>query len=141
MTYYTKLTKQSEGFYLAEFPELEGCLTEGSSKAKALANAKEALEGWLASHCDRNLLIPEPKARKSSIYYPVTVGVRVSFPIMLRKARKKKKLSQRQMAERLSVSQQAYAKLETPLKSNPALATVQKLSEALSLNFEFKLSA
>lgn len=141
MTYYTKLTRQSDGSYSASFLELEGCLTEGHDKADALKNAKEALDGWLASNCDRDLAVPEPKARKSNGYYPIEVDVKVSFPIMLRRARKKKNLSQKQAAEKLFVSQQAYAKLETPLKSNPALSTVQKLSEALELDFNLVLAA
>ena len=141
MIYYTKLTKQTNSSYLAEFPELEGCLTEGTTKDEALKNAKESLDGWLASNCDRDLIIPESKFRKSGNYYPIEVDVRVSFPIMLRKARKKRKMSQKQVAEKLSISQQAYAKLETPLKSNPALATIQKLSEALDLEFDLILAA
>ena len=140
MIYYTKLTKQSSRSYLAEFPELKGCFTEGVTKSEALKNAKEALNGWLASNCDRDLTIPSPKFRKSNNYYPIEVNVRVSFPIMLRGIRKKRKMSQRQIAEKLSISQQAYAKLETPLKSNPALATIQKLSEALDLEFDLILA-
>lgn len=78
---------------------------------------------------------------KGSHYHPIEVDVKVSFPIMLRRARKKRNLSQKQAAEKLSISQQAYAKLETPLKSNPALSTVQKLSEALDLDFDLVLAA
>lgn len=47
MKYYAKLTPQPEGGYLVEFPELRGCLTDGDSRAKALHNASEALDGWL----------------------------------------------------------------------------------------------
>jgi predicted RNase H-like HicB family nuclease/DNA-binding XRE family transcriptional regulator len=141
MIYYVKLTKQSEESYLASFSDLEGCFTEGCDKSNALKNAKEALDGWLASNCDRDLAIPEPKVRRGSHYHPIEVDVKVSFPIMLRRARKKRNLSQKQAAEKLFISQQAYAKLETPLKSNPALSTVQKLSEALELDFDLILAA
>ncbi len=44
MIYYVKLMKQTDGSYLAEFPELEGCLTEGTTKDEVLKNAKEALK-------------------------------------------------------------------------------------------------
>jgi len=141
MIYYAKLSKQKDGLYLAEFPELEGCITEGKTKKETLINAKEALDGWLASNCDRELSVPKPRVRKSSLYHPVEVDVRVSFPIMLRRARKTRELTQKQVADKLGVSQQAYAKLETPLKSNPALATIQKLSETLDLSFEFRFAA
>lgn len=41
----------------------------------------------------------------------------------------------------LGISQQAYAKLESPLKTNPSLVTIQKLSEALEVDFIFNLAA
>lgn len=141
MIYYAKITKQTDGNFLVEFPELKGCFTEGSSKKEALEYAKEALDGWLAANCDRDLSIPDAKNRRGADYHPIEVDVRVSFPIMLRRARKKRKLSQQKVADRLGITQQAYAKLESPLKSNPALATIQKLSEALDLEFELKLAA
>lgn len=141
MIYYAKITKQTDGNFLVEFPELKGCMTEGASKKNALEHAKEALDGWLAANCDRDLSIPEAKNRKGVNYHPVEVDVRVSFPIMLRRARKKRKLSQQKVADRLGITQQAYAKLETPLKSNPALATIQRLSEELDLDFKFTLAA
>lgn len=141
MIYFARITKPNADSFLVEFPELEGCLTEGANLAEALVHAKEALEGWLASNCDRNLAIPAPKNRKSRNFHPIEVDLRIAFPIMLRKARSKRKLSQQQVAERLGVSQQAYAKLETPMKSNPALSTIQKLSEALDLEFDLVFAA
>ena len=136
MIYYVKLTKQSDG-YLAEFPELSGCFTGGNNRQEALKNSKEALNGWLSSNCDRDLAIPKPKHRRGRSYFPIEVDVRIAFPIILRKVRKERKLSQSQVANKLSISQQAYARLEIPLKSNPSLLTIQKLSKALNTDFHF----
>ena len=44
MIYFAKITKQKTGEMLVEFPELDGCFTEGSDINEALENAKEALE-------------------------------------------------------------------------------------------------
>ena len=141
MIYYAKITKQKSGEYLVEFPELEGCFSEASSIKSALNNAKEALDGWLAANCDHDLKIPAPKIRRGKNYHAISVDISVAFPILLRKARKKKRLSQTQVAEKLGISQQAYARLETPLKANPALKTIQNLSETLNLDFSLKLVA
>ena len=141
MIYYAKIQKQSDKSYLVEFPELEGCFTEGKNLADAKNQAKEALDAWIASNCDRNLNIPDPKERRSKTYYPIEVDIRITFPVMLRKARKKRRLSQTQVAKKLEISQQAYAKLETPQKANPSLLTIQKISEALELGFELRLGA
>jgi antitoxin HicB len=140
MIYFAKITKESAKSYLVEFPELEGCFTEGRNIKEALSNAKEALEGWLTSNCDRNLNIPKPKQRRSKNYYSIEVDVRVSFAIMLRKIRVGKGLSQTDVAKQLGISQQAYAKLEAPLKANPSLLTIQKISEALDVEFILDLA-
>jgi predicted RNase H-like HicB family nuclease len=45
--YYARITSQAEGGFLVQFPDLPGCLTEGDTIDEALANAAEALSGWL----------------------------------------------------------------------------------------------
>lgn len=137
MIYFAKITKQADQCFLVEFPELLGCITEGDDLERAKTQAKEALDGWLASYCDRKLNIPEPNIRRGKAYYPIEVDLSLSFAIMLRKIRKKKEMTQAQMARRVGISQQAYAKLETPSKSNPSLKTVEKITKALSIQLTF----
>lgn len=141
MKYLAKISKQSTGGFLVEFQDLPGCLTEGNQLKDALKNAKEALDGWLAASCDRNLNIPPAKHRKGRNYHPITVSLHVEFSIRLRQLRKKRGLTQQQVADRLEISQQAYAKLETPEKSNPSLTTLQKLSDALDAEIDIHLAA
>ena len=136
--YFAKITKQSDRNFLVEFPELEGCFTEGHSLAEALENAKEALDGYLASHCDRNLNIAAAKIYKGKNYYLISVDIKVGFAIHLRELRMKKGLTQSEVAQRLQISQQAYAKLESP-KGNPSLDTLKRLSEALEVEVDLKL--
>jgi predicted RNase H-like HicB family nuclease len=38
-----------EGGYVVEFPQLPGCVSEGDTFEEAMANAREALAGWLAA--------------------------------------------------------------------------------------------
>jgi predicted RNase H-like HicB family nuclease len=45
--YYAIFKKTSEAIEV-EFPDLEGCVTFGSDWEEALANAEDALAGWLA---------------------------------------------------------------------------------------------
>lgn len=141
MIYFAKITKKSSKSFFVEFPELDGCITEGSSLSNAVSNAEEALNGWLASNCDRGLNIPLPKKRNSKNYYPIEVDISVTFSLMLRRVRKEKKLSQSSAAKKIGISQQAYAKLESPLKANPSLITIKKVSDALDLDFTFHLAA
>lgn len=50
--------------YIAEVPELPGCVTHGGSRTEALAMAEDAIEGWLATAREFGDPIPEPKGRK-----------------------------------------------------------------------------
>lgn len=143
MTNYTaKIVKEENDNYLVEFPDLDGCLTEGETLQEALVNAKEALDGWLAASCDRDLKIPEPKFNKTGKnYYLISVDLKIEFAIKLRRIRKKRGLSQSAVARLLGISQQAYAKFESPDSTNPSLETIQKLSYALDIEIELKLVA
>jgi predicted RNase H-like HicB family nuclease len=41
------LTKDEDGWIVAECPELPGCVSQGKDEADALANIREARSGWL----------------------------------------------------------------------------------------------
>ncbi|HEB71013.1 MAG TPA: type II toxin-antitoxin system HicB family antitoxin [Nitrospirae bacterium] len=41
------IEKDEEGFFTAEVPSLPGCLSQGNTEDQAIANVKEAIEGWL----------------------------------------------------------------------------------------------
>ena len=41
--------KGEDGYWVAECPSLPGCISQGRSKEDAIANIKEAIEGYVAS--------------------------------------------------------------------------------------------
>jgi predicted RNase H-like HicB family nuclease len=41
------VTRDEEGWIVAECPELPGCVSQGKTEAEALANIREAMAGWL----------------------------------------------------------------------------------------------
>ena len=50
--------------YLAEVPELPGCLAHGDSYESALANAKAAIQLWVDTAKEFGDPVPEPKGRR-----------------------------------------------------------------------------
>jgi predicted RNase H-like HicB family nuclease len=50
--------------FVADVPELPGCMAHGSSYEEALANAREAINLWLNTAREFGDPIPEPKGRK-----------------------------------------------------------------------------
>ena len=125
--------------YLVEFPDLPGCLTEGESLDDAKSNAKEALTGYLASIFEREHKIPDPSPKKGRNIYLIKPEPEVSVPIILRKLRGKKNLTQSDIAKALGISYQAYQRLEKPGKSNPTLKTLERLATVFNkdLRLEF----
>jgi predicted RNase H-like HicB family nuclease len=49
MQFVVTLERDEDGFVVAECPSLPGCLSQGKTRDEALANIREAIEGYLAS--------------------------------------------------------------------------------------------
>ncbi len=47
MRFHVVVEQDEAGYYVAEVPALPGCLSQGKTQQEALANIKEAIEGWL----------------------------------------------------------------------------------------------
>jgi predicted RNase H-like HicB family nuclease len=50
--------------FVADVPELPGCMAHGASHSEALANAEEAVQLWLETAQDLGRAIPVPKGRR-----------------------------------------------------------------------------
>jgi predicted RNase H-like HicB family nuclease len=49
--------------YLAEVPELPGCMADGATHAEALANAEVAIREWVETAQELGRDIPVPRGR------------------------------------------------------------------------------
>jgi predicted RNase H-like HicB family nuclease len=49
--------------YVAEVPELPGCLTHGRTRAEAVDAAEAAIDAWIRSAREDGLKIPSPVGR------------------------------------------------------------------------------
>jgi len=47
MKLHVIIEKDEAGYYVAEVPALPGCFSQGKTDEEAIANIKEAVEGWL----------------------------------------------------------------------------------------------
>ena len=50
--------------FIAEVPELPGCMAHGKSQADALKHAKQAMTLWIKTAREFNDPVPEPKGRR-----------------------------------------------------------------------------
>ncbi len=53
-----------DGVFVAEVPELPGCMAHGDTQEAALANAKDAMQLWIDTAAEFGDPVPEPKRRR-----------------------------------------------------------------------------
>lgn len=49
--------------FIAEVPELTGCMTDGETYAEAVANVEVVIQEWIETAMELGRDIPEPKER------------------------------------------------------------------------------
>ncbi|MGB5062488.1 MAG: type II toxin-antitoxin system HicB family antitoxin [Candidatus Competibacter sp.] len=54
---------KEDNVYLAEVPELPGCMADGESYQQALQNAEVVIQEWLETAQELGRQIPEPRGR------------------------------------------------------------------------------
>ena len=58
MKFVVTLEDGEDGFIVVSCPGLRGCHSQGESKEEAIANIKEAIEGYIASMREQGEAIP-----------------------------------------------------------------------------------
>ena len=50
-----------DGYWVAECPSLPGCISQGKTKEQAIANIREAIDGYIAVLREDQLSVPPEK--------------------------------------------------------------------------------
>ena len=53
-----------DGVFVAEIPELPGCMAHGTTQEEALSNAKQAAQLWIDTAKEFGDPIPEPRGHR-----------------------------------------------------------------------------
>ena len=53
-----------DGAFIAEAPELPGCMAHGDDQEEALKNIKDAMQFWLDTAGELGRPVPEPKGER-----------------------------------------------------------------------------
>jgi predicted RNase H-like HicB family nuclease len=54
---------EDDGSYIAEVPELSGCMADGASYEEAIRNAQIVIQDWIETAKILNREIPKPKGK------------------------------------------------------------------------------
>jgi predicted RNase H-like HicB family nuclease len=60
MKYRIIIEQDEDGMFVAECPSLPGCISQGNTRAEALTNIKDAIEGYVESLRKHNDPVPPP---------------------------------------------------------------------------------
>lgn len=60
MRYRIFIEQDEDGMFVAECPAFPGCISQGKNREEALANIKDAIQGYIESLKRRNEPIPPP---------------------------------------------------------------------------------
>lgn len=135
--------KQSKTFGV-RFPDLPGIVTYGHSFDEAVENAQEALEVALETDFDRDQPLPickKPTPKKGEKVVFITLEPEIWMAYLLRSWREKAGLSQKQLAQKLEISFQAYQRMERPGRSNLTVNTLTRIARALNKELVFDVRA
>ncbi|MGH8402177.1 MAG: helix-turn-helix domain-containing protein [Gammaproteobacteria bacterium] len=134
---YSAKVRKDHDRYLVTFRDLKNLFAEGATLEESVFNARQALDGVLASMLDHGLDIPVPtKPRKGE--YEIPVGLAISAPLSLYLIRKRMNLTMAQVAAALGVTYQRYQSIEKP-GANITAKTLQAAAAAMGAVVELKI--
>lgn len=134
--YPVKLTKQKEGGYLVQFPDLPEAITQGESIEDALHEAMDCLEEAIAHRMSKKLDIPAPSQRKGYKYVmlPTTFIAKAALYLAMRE----KKLNNTSLAKKLECDEKEIRRLIDP-HYNSKLPRLEQALQALGKKLEVRV--
>ena len=55
---------EQDGHYIAEVPELPGCMADGETLEETLAMVQEVMKLWIETAEEDGMTVPQPKGRR-----------------------------------------------------------------------------
>lgn len=147
LRYAARLWVDDDGDVGVEVADIGGAgmATHGSTWDEARVMAKDLVDGYLiiCLRDDEDPVNPPRSLPKGNGWEWIYPSTKVSLCWQIRRMRHEKGLTQKQVAEKLGVTQEAYTRWENPLKMNAKLETVEKLANVLGgrLNIIIAVSA
>ena len=111
--YPVLLTKQSEGGYLVEFPDIPEAITQGETVELSLQEAADCLEEAIANRMAMKNNIPNPgipTKKQHSVALHATVAAKAALYLAMRE----KKLSNTALAKKLDCDEKEVRRLLDP---------------------------
>lgn len=130
MQYHFRVYPEKKGYW-AKCIELEGCQTQGDTMAELRLNMADVLDLVLDEPEDSTEIFPDPDPKlKGRNIESVPVTPRIALAMMVRQARLRHKITQKQAAEKLGMKNvYSYQRLESSKTVNPEFTTLLRLKK------------
>ncbi len=102
-SYPVDLETDEDGRIVADFPDLQGCVTDGADRFEALSEAADALEVWLRYSATHERYIPVPSAANGRPV--VSAGAVVSAKVALHVAMRTAGITNVELGRRMGVAE------------------------------------
>ena len=133
---YPAICHFEDGGYWCEFPDLDGCFTQGDTLEDALENAREAMELTLEDVFDGEPLpASKTKANESKGLYRIEVDPELSVALQVAAARGK--VPQTAIAQKMGMTKQAYQRLESR-KANLSVKMLKRIAQSMGKRLEIQ---
>ena len=102
------------------------------TEEQALISARKLVDFYIRD-CWKQGKEPDSGRAARPDWKTVTPSLPVQAALILRQKRKSMKLTQAELANKVGVTQQVYARLESPEKSNATLSNLERVTQALGV--------
>lgn len=114
-----------------EFPDLDGCVTQGDSMEELIAMAEDALSLHLEDYLENERQLPAVSHLQGDNIIYIEPYPEIAVPLIIRKLRKEKNYSQSDIAGKIGIKYQTYQQVENVKKFNATIKTLNKIAKAL----------
>lgn len=142
---YAARVFEEDGFVVADFPDVGGAgqATQGDTWEEAREMAQDLVDSYLTVclRQDEEPMEPQaalPEGEGWEWLYP---SAKVSMCWQIRRVRRSRGLTQKQVATQLGIAQETYVRWENPDKMNARLETLEKLAKVFGGRLQVALVA
>ncbi len=133
LRYAARFWEDEEGDVCVDIPDVGGAGqgTHGSTWEEARAMAQDLIDGYLTVclRQDEDPMEPQQRLHRGSGWEWVYPSQRVALAWQIRRLRRQRGWTQKQVAEALGVAQETYVRWENPEKMNARVDTLEKLAK------------
>lgn len=133
--YPVSVKKDSQGFYMASFPNFPEAVTDGATRIEALQESIDCLAEAIAGRINRGDDIPQ-SARQTRVPVPAQMAIKAGLYLAMRES----KIKNTELAKKMEVDEKEVRRLLDPYHSSK-LPRIEAAMKALGKHIMVEVAA